>query len=372
MNFKENVAKRPWILALLVLAGVAVWMVSGIDNQREMLTDTSQIGSQQETEATLRVQVSQLQAKPITRYVSVYGRTEPARTVTISAEAEGRVMSLGAERGEPAKQGEMLLRLDLRDREALVAQARASVEEHRTAYEAQIRLKQDGYVSDTQIAQTLAELETARAELVRAELDLRNQIIRAPFDGVLKDREVEIGDFVRVGDEIGTFVDTSKLKVAGTLAEKEIANIRTGDTAIATLVTGEEVEGIITYLSPVAEESTRTFGVELEIPNPDNRLLAGITSEMKLSGGDALAQKISPAVLVLDAEGALGVFIVDDFQRATFAPVTIERSETNGVWVSGLPEVANVITLGQGYVNNGQLVNPTFEATETAVAAEKL
>ncbi len=93
---------------------------------------------------------------------------------------------------------------------------------------------------------------------------------------------------------------------------------------------------------------------------------------MKLSGGDAMAQKVSPAVLVLDAQGSLGVFIVDDFQRATFAPVTIERSETNGVWVSGLPEIANVITLGQGYVNNGQLVNTVLETTDTAVAAEKL
>jgi multidrug efflux system membrane fusion protein len=90
---------------------------------------------------------------------------------------------------------------------------------------------------------------------------------------------------------------------------------------------------------------------------------------MILKGGEAMAQKISPALLTLDSEGAIGVFIVDSLKQAQFVPVTIERSETDGVWVSGLPETADVITVGQGYVRDGQSVETAARKTETAVAA---
>lgn len=356
----------------MVFALVALWMASGLNQERTMSTDTSQIRSDGDTNEDLRVEVTTLSAKPITRFVSVNGRTAPARRVTVSAEAEGRVVKINVERGQRVKSGTTLIDLDLRDRKARLEQARASVREHRTSYEAQRALKSEGYVSDTQIAETLAKLESAKAELVRAELDLKNQSIRAPFDGLLEEREVEIGDFVRVGDPVAEFVDNSVLKVAGTLAEREIAHISIGDKGRARLVTGQEIEGTITYLSPVADESTRTFAVELEISNAEGDLPAGVTAELQLSGGEAMAMKLSPAILTLDSAGNLGVFMVDEVQQATFVPVQIERSETNGIWVSGLPEVANVITLGQGYVNNGQRVNPVYTTTETAVAAENL
>ena len=372
IKIKEIISKHPWILAVLVFTLVALWMASGLNQDRILTTDTSQIRSDGDSGENLRVEVTTMQAQPITRFVSVNGRTAPARTVTVNAEAEGKVVSIDVARGQRVKAGAILIRLDLRDRLARVNQARASVAEHRTSFEAQSKLKMDGYVSDTQIAETLAKLESARAELLRAELDLKNQYIRAPFDGLLEEREVEIGDFVRIGDALATFVDISKLKVAGTLAERELAHIQSGDRAQATLVTGQTIDGTISYLSLVADESTRTFAIELEILNEDGNLPAGVTAEMRLNGGDAMAQKLSPAILSLDPDGTLGVFVIDELQRAKFVPVKIERSETNGIWVSGLPGIANVITLGQGYVNNGQRVEPVYQKSTTTVAAKKL
>ena len=347
-------------------------MISGLNESREIATDTSQISAPGETGALLKVQVETRLAEPITRYISVYGRTAPTRIVNISAETEGRVARINAVRGVPIAAGTPILELDMRDRQAQVEQSRASVQEHRTAYLGQKKLKQDGYVSDTQIAETLAKLEAAKAELVRAKLDLTNRIIRAPFNGVLQEREVEVGDFVRSGDPVATFVDNTKLIVTGTLAEQEIANISVGDEAKANLVTGQAVKGKIRYLSTVGDESTHTFNVELEIDNSDGKLPAGVTAEMVLTGGQALAQKISPAILTLDSSGTLGVYIVDELQRAAFVPVEIEQSETDGIWVSGLPETATVITVGQGYVNPGQKVDAVRAPTETAVAAESL
>lgn len=369
MNIKATIARKPWILAALVFLLVAIWMASGLRNERSLTTDTSQVKGPGDDSSILKVQVETVHAEPIQRLITVYGRTAPARTITISAETEGRVAKIGAKRGVPVAAGVPILELDMRDRQAKIDQARASVLEHQTAYEAQRKLKSDGYVSDTQLAETLAKLEAARAEQTRAQLDLNNRVIRAPFDGVLQEREVEIGDFVRAGDAVATFVDNMTLVVTGTLAEQELRGVQVGDEARADLVTGQSANGRIRYLSPVADESTRTFLVELEIDNRKGDLPAGVTAEMVLKGGETMAQKISPALLTLNSAGSLGVFIVDELQRAEFIPVTIERSESDGVWVSGLPETAEVITVGQGYLTPGQQIEATRPPRETAVAA---
>jgi multidrug efflux system membrane fusion protein len=374
MNIKAAISNKPWILAVFVFTLLAVWMGSGFFEQPEFKDEASQVQAANATGGPVSVQVENLTAEPVTRMVSVYGRTAPAREVEIAAETEGRVEVINAKRGARLKKGQPILTLDLRDRQARVKQAEASVQEHATAYSGQSSLQADGYVSETQIAQTLARLENARAELLRARIDLENRIVRAPFDGVLQNRDVEIGDFVRSGDPVANFVDNLKLIVTGTLAEKEVANVDVGDTASAKLVTGQEVQGRIRYVSSVADRSTRTFAVEMEINNTGGELPAGVTAEMLLESGEVMAFQLSPATLTLDSAGNIGVVTVDSSQRARFTPVMIEKSGTDGVWVSGLGDSANVVTVGQGFVRSGQAVEITTprESSETALAAESL
>ena len=143
MSIKATIARRPWILAVLVFAVVAIWMASGIGNQN-ITTDTSQISAPGEADGITRVQVATMNAEPISRKISVYGRTAPARSITIAAETEGRVETIKARRGKRVNAGEPILELDMRDRRATIEQTRASVREHRTSYQAQLALKKEG------------------------------------------------------------------------------------------------------------------------------------------------------------------------------------------------------------------------------------
>ena len=373
MGLKRVIAQRPWLLALGAFVLVAMWMFSGVWLERELGSEYAQpvLAPGSDTEF-VRVQVQLQHAEPITRQINVYGQTAPARTIEISAETEGRVEAVEARRGDRVAEGEVILRLDLRDRAARLSQSQASVKEHRTAFKAQTELQREGYVSETDIAETIAKLETAKTELLRAELDLEHMVIRAPFNGVLQDRLVEIGDFVKSGDEVATFVDNTSIVVTGSVAEQEVGGIAIGDEATAKLITGQTVAGRIRYVAPVANQQTRTFAVELEIENADGSLPAGVTAEMNLPGNQALAQKISPSLLTLDLEGNLGVKIVNDNRRVEFHPVVIAQSDTDGVWVAGLPESARVIVVGQGYVVAGQLVEAVYADAETALAADNL
>ncbi len=374
MNIKTTVSSKPWILAVIVFTLLALWMGSGFFETPEFKDEASQIQAASSTGGPVSVQVETLIPEPVARIVSVYGRTAPAREIEIAAETEGRVEIINAKRGLRLNKGQPILTLDLRDRQARVKQAEASVQEHETAYRGQSSLLSDGYVSETQIAETLARLENARAELLRARIDLDNRIVRAPFNGVLQNREVEIGDFVRSGDPVATFVDNLKLIVTGTLAEQEVANIEVDEIATAKLVTGQEVQGRIRYVSPVADRSTRTFLVEMEISNTDGKLPAGVTAELLLESGEVMAYQLSPAMLTLNSEGDIGIMTVDTNQRARFTPVVIEKSGIDGVWVSGLGSSASVITVGQGFVRSGQAVEiiTPRESSETALAAESL
>jgi multidrug efflux system membrane fusion protein len=367
----EAFASRRWLVAGLLLLVVALWLLSG-SLTRSSKSATPASPPPKEAAGRQRVQVHAQEAQSVTRFISIYGRTAPARVVELKAETEGRVATLGVARGRQLHKGDIILKLDLRDREARLAQAKATVSQQQTAYGGQLELKKKGYVSDTQLAETLAKLEGARTELLRAELDLKYMTIRAPFDGVLEDRQVEQGDFVRPGEKVATVADNTRLIVTGSLAEQDARNVARESEATAKLVTGEHLKGRVRYISPVAAESTRTFTIELELPNPDGAIPAGVTAEMQIPGGEVRAHKISPALLSLAADGQVGVKTVDAANRVVFTPVGISRSDPDGIWVTGLPQNANIIVVGQAYVSAGQAVQTTPSMQETTLAGGQL
>lgn len=371
MSIARTLSTRPWILSLLIALAVTAWLLSGIIGREvDDIPDPTagSVAGPAEFAEALPVQVRAQEAELVGREVTVFGRTAPVRRVELKAETDGRVEEIALARGDQARGGTLLLRLDLRDRAARLEQARAEVRQHESAYRGQLELQSDGYVSPTQLAETLARLESARAELVRAELDLANREIRAPFNGVLLERAVEVGDFVRAGDTVATWVDNTSIIVTGSVTERDAVELAPGAAATARLITGQEARGTIRYISPVADEATRTFLVELEIPNPDGKLPAGVTADMRIPVGERLAHRLSPSLLTLDAAGKLGVKTIDADNQVVFHEVEIVRSEAARVWVSGLPETANVIVVGQGYAAAGQRVLPSWLEPETALA----
>jgi len=212
-------------------------------------------------------------------------------------------------------------------------------------------------------------LESAKAELTRAKLDLGYRYVRAPFDGALQARMVEVGDFVKTGDPVATYVDNRTIVVSANLSEFDARYVAVGDPGEARLATGETVRGRIRYVAPVADEATRTFVVELEVDNRDAALRAGGTAELRMPAEAVLAQRVSPSLLTLDDAGNVGIKIVNESGEVEFVVADIALSSHDGVWLAGLPAEATIITVGQGYVSSGTVVEAIPERdVETAVA----
>lgn len=370
MNIDKIRERQSWLISAGIAAAIALWLLSGlVVGSDEDEGGTAIVQNSERAKSTVRVRTQS--AEEVERTIVINGKTAPARVVQLEAETSGRVVAIGTERGRNLDRGELVLRLDERDRAARLAEARATVKQREVEFAARDKLKSSSYVSEAQLQEAIALLEAARTELTRAELDLEHMTVHAPFDGALQDRMVEVGDFVQPGDPVATFVDNRTIIVSGALSEFDAQYVAVGDPARARLATGETVHGRIRYVAPVADEATRTFAVELEVDNGDGRLRAGGTAELLIPAEIVLAHQISPALLTLDDAGNVGVKIIDEDGSVRFVLADIALSTSEGVWITGLPATATIITVGQGFVPSGAVVNAVPEGEiDTAVAIQ--
>lgn len=367
MNIETLKEYRSWLVSAAIVIAIALWLATGSD------TDTaSPMRADAETAPSVgqfSVRVRRQVAEEVVRTITVNGQSAPARTVEISAETDGRVVETGVDRGERVSEGGVIVRLEMRDRQERLTQAKATLEQRKVEYEARQRLKAESYVSEAQLAEGAALLEAARAEVRRAELDIQDTYVRAPFDGALQERHVEIGDFVKAGEPIATYVDDRSIIITAAVSEFDAAYVSQGQEASARLATGEEVTGIVRYVAPAADEATRTFTVELAIDNEDGRLRAGMSAELIIPAETIFAHRLSPSLLTLNDAGDVGIKIVNDEGLVEFHRANIALTTPDGIYVSGLPTAATIITVGQGFVTEGSYVDSVPEdAVEQAVA----
>jgi multidrug efflux system membrane fusion protein len=174
------------------------------------------------------------------------------------------------------------------------------------------------------------------------------------------------------GQACATVVELDPMLFIGTVPEARIALAKTGLDATIVTVTGQTVAGKVSYIASTADEATRSFPVEIEIPNADGKVLSGVTATATVTLGTLPAHLLPQSVLTLDDDGALGVRTVKD-NVVSFYPVTIVSDSREGVWVTGLPGKVDVITVGQEFVTAGQTVdatNVTGTPASTEAAAE--
>lgn len=350
---------RSYIVAAAVLGIAVLWITSGQIGRDSDAGARSAADTEPSDSRLQRVRVSSIEATPMMAEVIIPGRTQAFRTVDVRSQVRGPVGKILIARGQPVKEGDVILGIDPQARQEKLAEARAKVAQRTMEFDAASKLEDRGFSSRVRLNEARAMLEEARAELRQAELDVMNLEIRAPFDGILEDRPAEVGDFLEVGGLAARVVDLDPIRVVAYAAERDVAMLDRGAKGHTRLIDGTVVEGTISYVAATAETNTRTFRVEMEVPNPDSRIVDGVTAELRLPIAQKLAHKVMPSVLTLADSGAIGVKIVDSDDVVRFVPATILGSAPDGgVWLGGLPDRITLITVGQDFVAEGQKVVP--------------
>jgi multidrug efflux system membrane fusion protein len=293
--------------------------------------------------------------------VILRGETQAAREVHVTAQTGGQVISDPLRKGTYVKQDQMLCQLDPGTRASTLAQARAGLAEAQAGLDNAQKLSEGGYASETKVLSAEATLENARATVAQAEKDIDRLSITAPFAGLLETDSAEFGTSLQAGSECATVIQLDPIKLVGFAPETEVDKIEVGALAGARLISGTEVTGRVTFLSRSADPATRTFRVEVEVPNTDFAIRDGQTVEIGISSAGQLAHLVSQSSLTLDNDGQIGLRTVGAENIVEFMPISVIRDTQDGIWVAGLPEMADIITVGQEYVRAGVPVDPHFE-----------
>ena len=353
---------RSVLIAIVIALAVGVWIVSGqfgvAPEMAAVTVEPDSDGTDDKALPSVRYLDSTARMSP--EVLRVFGRTEADRAVTIRAETSGPVAEIAASEGFKLATGADVVRLDIEDRESVLEEAEGELRFREKSYRAAEELSKKQFSSEVSLAEDAAALASAKAAVARAKLDIAHTQVKTPFEGVVDDIQVEIGDVVAVGDSIAYIADLDPIITTVGISERDIAAVRPGDRAFVQIVGRERSVGYVRFVSRSGDEATRTFRVEIAMDNPDYEIAEGLTAEVSLETKRRLSHRISPAALTLDDDGRLGVMTLDDGDRARFRPVEIVRDEVDGVWITGLDERTRIIVTGQSFVADGDPVQPVM------------
>jgi multidrug efflux system membrane fusion protein len=369
-------------LALIITVLIVVWILSGsiISGNPDQSGEIPRSNAQ-----NVIVKVENLQSQSRAREVILYGTAEAKRRVGIIAETDGQVVEVVAKEGQLIKKGDVIIRVDQRERGERLQEAKARVNQRFKQLEAAKKLLDSGHISEISLAGRQADYDEAKADLASSRLTLDRSAVRAPFDGLLDEIKVKEGDYIGVpgfdviagggsgggatsSNAVAMMIDINPMIVVGYLSEKEREFVKSGMPAEVRAISGKNIEGVVRFISSVADSATRTYRLEVEVDNPDNVLTSdGESAEIIIPTEQVAAFKLSPAWLALDDAGNIGVKLLDDKRKVTFTRVRIFADEPDGIWVTDLSEEINIITQGQALVSDGEIL----EAGRIQLAGEK-
>ncbi len=292
------------------------------------------------------------------RRMTARGRTAPDKAVTVRSGTAGVVVATPVREGSFVRQGTLLCGIEVEARSARVREAEALRDSARIDFDAATRLAEQGLAPANREAAARAQFDAAEAAVNAARVELARTQIRAPFDGVFERRHAEAGDYLSPGSPCGLLVDLDPVIVAAEVTDAEAGLLAPGMEAAARLADGREFPATLRFVSQAASEQTRTFLIEAALETGEARVAAGVSASLSIPTGEVMATRIPRSLLTLSDAGILGVRHLVDGDLVAFQPVTVIDEGPAGIWVTGLPETARLIAIGQDYLADGVRVRP--------------
>jgi multidrug efflux system membrane fusion protein len=360
--------KASRVTAVGLVAAAALWILSGhlIPHESAESKAALQPGDAKAAKP-FRVAVVDTNVAAHSRKLLLSGRTEADRKVITFARTNGVLQELRVRRGSRVKQGDVIAILSDDAREAQVLQAKAWLEQRAVELEAKRRLVATNATPRLELHTLEAQYKAAEATLAAAEAERDRGIITAPWDGVITEiSEVGTSAFAFAGKEIAQMVGLDPMLAVVEVSERKVASIKVGDMAEVRLVSGQTREGRIRYVSKSAIATTRTYRVEVELPNADYAIPDGITAEVVIPLAPTPATRVPRSALIFSSAGELGVRTVDAGGKVGFVRTSIVEDDQSFMWLAGVPDKARVIVQGQDFVREGNVVEATAAVEHAA------
>ena len=362
------------LLALVVFVIAAIWVVTGhFASVGSLEAEANKAAAAAPVIETPKRTVAVVKAEVVdyARLIRISGVTKADKTAVLAARSNGVVQELGAQQGDIVQQGAPILLLEGEDVRAAVKTAEdqlAQVAERLSVGEA---LNAKGSLPELELSTRRAAKTAADGALAQARSAADRLSLTAPFTGTIDAVNVELGEWVQAGTPIATLIALDPIVVQAEVSERDVAHVAIGAKAMVRLVTGQELEGTVRHLARKASDKTRTFSLEVALPNPDRVIPSGMTAEVRLTAAAQPALTVPRSVLTLNEAGQVGLRVVDDKDVAGFLPVDLIDDTDGGFVVTGVPQGARVIVAGQDLVRDGDPVLVHEMTRDEAEAAQK-
>lgn len=346
------------IVTVLIIIAVVAFIAYVLNNNKKKNEAETAIVSQKIS--SINVEIDTVKMASLSVDYMNNGVFAPFQELEFSAEQSGRVSKVYVDVGDEVKIGQTLaivktdqLSVDLENTNAAFQNAKSNNERYQNAFKT-------GGVTKQQVDQAGLDLQNAKAQLERAQINYGDATIKATINGTVNKRSVEPGTVVSPGSVLFELVNVSKLKLKATLNESNIANLKKGDTVTvsASALPGTTFKGVVSFIAPKADSSLN-FPIEVEVHNIKNSSLkAGMYGT--ISFGNSQGEKLtvnrkafvgsvsSQQVYVMQADSTVAL------RKVTAGLVTEKSVEV----ISGLKQGDVVITSGQINIEEGTKVNP--------------
>ena len=315
-----------------------------------------------------RVETLVLEPTSFTDVVELTGSVEAIYDATLSAQASGTVMSI-VELGTSVQEGERIAQLDATEAQAALEEAQARHELAQDRYERQEPLYQDSIITALEFEQVRSERTQARAALSRAEEQLRNTRVTAPFSGTVEERFVQPGEQVAPNDPVARIIDVQPAKIVAGVPERYAGDIEKGTNVQIRFQSARlgERTGTVTFVGSAIDPDSRTFTIEATIPNEERTIKPEMVTQVRLDRTTINDALVIPRSAVVRDEAGTHVYTIE---RADTAAVARKRDivlgPSTGARVaieSGLQTGDEVVVVGQSNLAPGQPVEVTEQYT---------
>lgn len=363
------------LLALVVLVAAALWVATGhfaAVGSETPEPATTETASEPVAETPKRtVAIVRAELADYARQIRISGVTEADKLAVLAARSNGVVQELAAEPGDTVERGAVVMLLEGEDVRAAVKTAQDQLAQAAEQLAVGEALNAKGSLPETQLTARRAAKSAAEGALSQAQADADRLSLVAPFSGTIDAVNVEEGEWVQQGTPIATLIALDPIVVKAEVAERDVIHVVVGAKARVRLVSGVELEGTVKHLARKASDKTRTFALEVDLPNPDGAIPSGMTAELRLTAATQPALMVPRSVLTLNEAGQVGVRVVEEGDIAAFAAVELIDDIEGGFVVTGVPQGARVIVAGQDLVRDGDPVLVQELTRAEAEAAQK-
>jgi len=353
--------------------------------------------SAQEAHAALPVETASVARQPITASYSGTATLEAVGDAMVVAKTSGIVLELAVEEGARVRKGDLLARLDDEASRNRLAQAEATLRKAQAAFEKADRGYALKIVPRTQYDTDRFDLETQRAVVEGARLEVSWTRITAPIDGVVARRQIKLGNLVQTNQELFQIVDLEPLQAVLNVPERDLHTLKAGQEVRLRVdaLPGRLFDGRVARIAPVVDAASGTFRATCEFRDPGAQLMPGMFGRVEVTYDERHDALVVPRQALIEEDGDTYVFVVEPApagapattqgrpgeavaaDRASAPGAVVARRRVVGIGYTegdrvevreGLADGERVITVGRNAVRDGTVVQVIDAAPTLATA----